>query len=234
MPSRKKPEPVSEKLVKTPVSAKVAGSTPRKAESKPKKPETVETLRERLLVATAACVEAHGVTGVRARDIATLAGCSVGLIYYAFDDLDALIFALNHQTRDRLHEALGAVLVEDPRKNLDLLAIGYLGFAHDNKQLWRCLFEHRVRTGKPVSDAYRMDIMATFSRIPDMLGALMPKRDASDLEMLSRALFSAVHGIIVLGLDENFVAVPFEQLEREICRFVAIFMQGLMEVEPKR
>jgi AcrR family transcriptional regulator len=221
MSSPKQPEPAGKKL----------GTLARpKPKSKTGKAEpSVESLRDRLIAAAAACVEEHGVSGVRARDIAAQANCSPGLIYYAFSDLDALIFALNRETSHRLHEALGAVLVADPRDNLDRLAIGYLSFAHDNKQLWRCLFEHRVRTGKAVSDDYRMDIMATFSRIPEMLAALLPNHTAPELEMLSRALFSAVHGIIVLGLDENFVAVPFEQLEEEICRFVAIFMQGLKQ-----
>jgi len=184
-------------------------------------------LPRRLIAAVARCVEDYGVAGVRARDVAAYAGCSPGLIYYAFPDLDALIIALNHETRNRLHQALGETLGDDPRENLDRLAIGYLRFAHDNKQLWRALFEFRVRNGKSVPEDFRQDVMATFFRITDMLRAIFPRRKAGDMELISRALFSAVHGIVVLGLDEHYVAIPVPQLETEIRRFLSIFIKGL-------
>ncbi len=197
----------------------------KKNKSPPVAPEP--NLRERLLAAAARCIEEAGLAGIKARELATYAGCSPGMIYYAFADLDALVLALNHETRNRLDEALESVLVEDPRDNLDRLALGYLRFAHANKQLWRALFEFRVGTGKPVPEDYEADIMKTFSRIAQMLAAVFPDRDRGELEMSSRALFSAVHGIVALGLDENYVAVPLSQLEDRLCRFVATFMIGM-------
>ncbi len=182
-----------------------------KNKSTPALPE--QDLHARLVTAAARCVEEGGLAGVKARELATYAGCSPGMIYYAFADLDALIVALNRETRNRLDEALISVLVEDPRQNLDRLALAYLRFAHANKQLWRALFEFRVRTGKTVPEDYQADIMMTFSRIAQMLGAIFPDRDPAELDMSSRALFSAVHGIVALGLDENYVAVPLAKME---------------------
>jgi AcrR family transcriptional regulator len=184
-------------------------------------------LRARLIGAAARCIEEAGLAGIKARELATYAGCSPGMIYYAFADLDTLVIALNHETRNRLDDALKNILVDDPRRNLDLLALGYLRFAHANKQLWRALFEFRVRTGKHVPNDYEADIMVTFSRIALMLAAIFPKRDRAELDMISRALFSAVHGIVSLGLDENYVAVPLAQLENQLCRFLATFMIGM-------
>jgi len=189
-------------------------------------------LSQKLIAAAARCVEEHGVAGVRARDVAAYAGCSPGLIYYVFPDLDALIIALNHETRNRLHQALGDVLGDDPRANLDRLAIGYLHFAHENKQLWRALFEFRIRSGKAMPDDFRQDIMATFFRITDMLRALFPRRTPEEMDLTSRALFSAVHGIVALGLDEHYVAVPMSKLEAELCRFIAIFLKGFEATKP--
>jgi len=209
-------------------ATEVKVSAPRAAKkNQPKAGPSDGDLHAKLIAAAARCVEDYGVAGVRARDVAAYAGCSPGLIYYAFPDLDGLIIALNHETRNRLHQALGQVLGDDPRDNLDRLAIGYLNFAHENKQLWRALFEFRVRNGKTVPEDFRQDIMATFFRITDMLRAIFPLRKTEEMELVSRALFSAVHGIVALGLDEHYVAVPMPKLEEEICRFIAIFMKGL-------
>lgn len=193
-----------------------------------------QNLRGRLIEAAARSVAESGVAGVKARDVATYAGCSLGMIYYVFEDLDALIIALNHETRNRLDEALKSVLIDDPRENLDRLALGYLRFAHDNKQLWRAIFEFRARSGRPVPEDYRTDIMITFSRIALMLEAVFPERGQAEIDMSARALFSAVHGIVALGLDENYVAVPLAQMEDRLCRFVATFMIGMLHETPSK
>ncbi len=207
------------------VLAAPSGRLPAKKNKSP--PAAEPNLRDRLIAAAARCIEESGLSGIKARELATYAGCSPGMIYYAFADLDGLVLALNHETRDRLDDALKRVLVDDPRENLERLALGYLRFAHANKQLWRALFEFRIRDGKQAPEDYQTDIMVTFSRITQMLTALFPDRAPAEMDMSSRALFSAVHGIVALGLDENYVAVPLAQLKDQLCRFVATFMIGM-------
>jgi AcrR family transcriptional regulator len=217
-----------------PEKAALAGA-PAKKHSADRKSSTPQAgsstgdLRARLIAAAASCVEEHGVAGVKARDVAARAECSPGLIYYAYADLDDLIMALNRTTLHRLNEALGHALVADPRTSLDRLAVAYLAFAYEHARLWRALFEHHMRPGKDVPEDFRADIMATFSRLTVPLSALLPLRPHDEVEMISRALFSAVHGIVSLGLDENMIAVPLQQLEEQVCRFVAIFMNGLLQ-----
>jgi AcrR family transcriptional regulator len=237
------PDPTSQKSLKASASIgktrrKTSSSQPAAPDSQAKK-KTAERqipksqaaptgdLSARLIAAAARCVEDYGIAGVKARDVAAHAGCSPGLIYYAYADLDDLILALNRATQHRLNEALGKALVPDPRDCLDRLAKTYLAFAYEHTRLWRALFEHHMGPGKEVPEDYRADIMATFSRLKVPLGALLPRHPEDEIEMISRALFSAVHGIVSLGLDENMVAVPLEQLEEQVCRFVAIFMNGL-------
>jgi hypothetical protein len=45
--------------------------------------------------------------------------------------------------------------------------------------------------------------------------------------LLARMMFSAVHGIISLGLEERMVAVPPEQLRRQVAQFVDTYLVGL-------
>jgi hypothetical protein len=56
---------------------------------------------------------------------------------------------------------------------------------------------------------------------------LMPDRDPEDVALLSRMMFSAVHGIISLGLEERMVAVPPERLRQQVAQFVDTYLKGL-------
>ena len=43
----------------------------------------------------------------------------------------------------------------------------------------------------------------------------------------ARTLFSAVHGIVALGLDGKLVAMPAALIARELTSFVATYVAGL-------
>ncbi len=55
-------------------------------------------------------------------------------------------------------------------------------------------------------------VMDAFALMHAPLVRLLPDRDPDDVALLSRMMFSAVHGIISLGLEERMVAVPPERL----------------------
>jgi AcrR family transcriptional regulator len=210
----------------------MANRAPRKSSAIAEPADVKDTLKltnlqAKLVGAAAECVRKHGIHAVRARDIASLAGYSVGMIYHAFGDLYDLLFALNQQTCDRLDKALQKVEVEDPRLCLERMAIAYLRFAYADKQLWRAMFELRVGPEKTAPETYKTNVLATFARIPGALGRLFPKLSSTEIDSLSRVMFSSVHGIVGMGLDETFVAVPLVALEAQLCAFVRVFVAGL-------
>ena len=45
--------------------------------------------------------------------------------------------------------------------------------------------------------------------------------------MTARSLFSAVHGMVLLGLEQKLIAVPVEALRREIATIVRAMVTGL-------
>ena len=45
--------------------------------------------------------------------------------------------------------------------------------------------------------------------------------------MTARSLFSAVHGMVLLGLEQKLIAVPIEALRREIATIVRAMVDGL-------
>jgi hypothetical protein len=50
--------------------------------------------------------------------------------------------------------------------------------------------------------------MRTFALMHAPMVRLLPDRDPAEVALLARMMFSAVHGIISLGLEERMVAVP--------------------------
>ncbi len=105
-------------------------------------------LRERLLDVARHSIATRGLSGLKARDLASEAGCALGAIYTAFDDLDELILRVNLSTLQRLGAALDEALREAaPADALRALARAYLDFARAQEPSWRALFEHRLSGG---------------------------------------------------------------------------------------
>jgi hypothetical protein len=66
-----------------------------------------------------------------------------------------------------------------------------------------------------------------FSRLEGPLGELLPHRDAAACARLARTLFSAVHGVVALGLEQKVAATPPETLEAELDNLVRLIASGL-------
>lgn len=187
-----------------------------------------QELHDRLLVAAEAAIEAEGLPGLRARALAETVGCSVGAIYGVFPDLDALVLAVNARTLDALDAAMRDVgRVQPPREHLARLAEAYLEFAAAHRPLWEALFQHRMPEGRPVTPDYAARQVAAFSHIEGPIAALRPDWSEAERALLARTLFSAVHGMVALGLDEKVAAMQMPELRAQIRLVVEAVAKGL-------
>jgi hypothetical protein len=59
-------------------------------------------------------------------------------------------------------------------------------------------------------------------------GRLFPKHSADELDARARSLFSAVHGMVALSLEQKPVAVPIRALRHEISAIVCAMVKGLV------
>lgn len=185
-------------------------------------------LRERLLDVAGRTIAGKGLTGLKARDLAAEAGCALGAIYTAFDDLDELILRVNLSTLERLAQSLDAALRgAAPSEALLALARAYLEFARREEPSWRALFEHRLSTGGAVPDWYAEVRNALFRRLEAPLAELLPNERAEERARLARTLFSAVHGVVALGLEEKIAATPPEALDAQLEALVRLIADGL-------
>jgi AcrR family transcriptional regulator len=168
-----------------------------------------------------------GLIFLKVRDVAEAAGCAIGSVYNEFGDFDGLILTINRETVRRLTEKLRAVSSAEPREQLHGLAQGYLEFATQNANLLRSLFEHRMEEDRPFPEDILNMVMDAFALMYPPLFRLMPDRDPAEVALIARTMFSAVHGIISLGLEDRMVAVPPAKLKQQLAQFVDAQLAGL-------
>jgi AcrR family transcriptional regulator len=172
-------------------------------------------------------IAAKGLRALKVRDVAEAADCSIGSVYNEFGDFDGLILTVNRETVEALTARLVAVPTGDPIRQLHGLAATYLDFATEHANLLRSLFEHRMEDDRPFPEDILRMVMQAFALMHEPLVRLMPDRDPKDIALLARMMFSAVHGIISLGLEERMVAVPPENLRQQLAQFVDTHLTGL-------
>ena len=172
-------------------------------------------------------ISAKGLISLKVRDVAEAAECSIGSVYNEFGDFDGLILTVNRETIQRLTEKLRAVPDADPRAQLHGLAGGYLEFATDHANLLRSLFEHRMEEGRPFPQDILSMVMEAFALMYPPFFRLLPNRNPAEVALIARTMFSAVHGIITLGLEERMIAVPPAKLRQQLAQFIDAQLAGL-------
>ena len=172
-------------------------------------------------------IATNGLRSLKVRDIAEAADCSIGSVYNEFGDFDGLILTVNRETVQSLIARLVAVPAIDPVPQLHGLAETYLTFAAEHANLLRSLFEHRMEDDRPFPEDILLMVMQAFALMHEPMVRLLPDRDPEEVALLARMMFSAVHGIISLGLEERMVAVPPEKLRQQLTQFVDTHLAGL-------
>jgi len=178
-----------------------------------------QQLRDNLIVIAEQTIATQGLSALRARDLAKEAGCAVGAIYNVFGDLTDLALAVNARTFHRLGADVAAALSHAPRdpvEQLIVMAQAYHRFAASNHLSWLALFDIERAPGETAPDWYLEEMGRLFTYISDPLAVIFPDRSPEDLALLTRALFSSVHGIVLLGLDEASAGVPSDDIDRMI------------------
>jgi AcrR family transcriptional regulator len=185
--------------------------------------------KRRLLILEIArtIIATKGLRSLKVRDVAEAAGCSVGSVYNEFGDFDGVILTVNRETVQALTARLAAVPGEDPVRQLYGLAATYLEFFVERANLLRSLFEHRMEDDRPYPDDILQMVMDAFALMHPPLVRVLPNADDVKIALLSRTLFSAVHGIISLGLEERMVAVPPQMLRQQVEQFLDAQLAGL-------
>jgi AcrR family transcriptional regulator len=187
-----------------------------------------EQLRSRLIDAAERRVAEGGVDALRARELAAEVGCALGAIYTVFDDLTELALAVNGRTFRRLGAAVAEAVARQgeaaPGDQLVTMGCAYLHFAAANPKTWRAIFELKMTDADSVPGWYLEEMARLFALIAEPLSRLRPDLPPEDVQALTRALFSSVHGIVLLGLEKRLSAVPADRIEAMIAMVLRNFV----------
>lgn len=198
--------------------------------------ERRQAVKDALVSAAERVIESHGLRALRARALAQEVGCAVGAIYNVVEDLDELVLAVNSRTLALLEreitgverDADDALGWQDRAINrMVRLALAYLDFAVAHNQRWRALFEHRMAEGREIPEWYLNEQQRLFAHVEEPLRDLQTGATLERSAMLARTLFSAVHGMVVLGLDEKLQPVPLPELRRQIKFVISAIGRGM-------
>jgi AcrR family transcriptional regulator len=192
-------------------------------------------LKNALISAAERTIENHGLGGLKARALAYRVGCAVGAIYNVVTDLDDLVFEVNTRTLAALErhlaaseQASGAAGASTAVDRLVRLGTAYLAFAAAHTLRWRALFEHRPPLGKAMPGQYLQEQRQLFRLIEEPVGELQPHLSSERRALVARSLFSAVHGMVMLGLEEKLQALPLESLREQVALIVSMIGRGML------
>jgi AcrR family transcriptional regulator len=178
-----------------------------------------DDLRTRLVDLAEAQIAKAGAGSLKARDLAAGAGCALGAIYNVFDDMTALIMQVNVRTFARLGamagQALDGAAGAAPRAQMIVLGHAYLRFAADNLHLWRALFDVAGQVAA-MPDWYKAALAALFGQIEGPIATLFPALAPDALDLMVRGLFGAVHGIVLLGLQNRSAGADLAEIGQMI------------------
>ena len=178
--------------------------------------ERRKALRDTLIELAEAEIEQNGITAIKARPLAQAAGCSGGAIYNVFGDLEDIIIAVNGRTFRKLGQFVAQALdgKDDlpPTERLVVMSYAYLDYAAAHPRLWRALFDLQMSTDMDVPAWYLEELGRLFSYIDGPVQECFPDMGAEEVSLMTRALFSSIHGIVLLGLENRISGVPRDQI----------------------
>jgi AcrR family transcriptional regulator len=177
-------------------------------------------LKQKLLEAAIKRIDNQGIGALRARDLAADAGCALGAIYNIYQDLDELVFHAKVEIFTQMEQQLDKAMQDagdlTPLDQMMRLARHYFTFATENTNLWSALFDRHLTDGHDVPAFYRQALERLMGHIQRPLLLLDPDLSNEEVSLKTRTLFSAVHGIIALSIQDRPSGVSSEEVPEAI------------------
>ncbi|MGD8109074.1 TetR/AcrR family transcriptional regulator [Vibrio sp. TRT 21S02] len=149
----------------------------------------------------------HSYHELSLRKIANMIGYVPSTLVNVFGNYNLLLLHAVAQTLDELSQDARKVVAgcQDPQSALYELAYCYHDFAQKHPHRWQLIFEHNMNgEALPEWQAERIDHMTAM--LEGLLKVLAPQRTDSEVLQASRVLWSGVHGITLLSVDDKFFA----------------------------
>ena len=191
---------------------------------------TPQQLRALIVDAAQEIIDAGGLAGLSAREIARRVGYSPGTIYNMFESLDDVVLNVEGRVLDALEKRLSDIPHGDGFAGDDRvlqIAHAYLEFTQANPRLWNLLFEHHPPPGTGLPAWYQQKLEGLMGHVERALGPHFPPGREADCHRAARALWAGVHGITSLSTAAKFSVVTPDMAGRLIDDLVGAYLVGL-------
>lgn len=189
---------------------------------------TREELKELALKSAEELLNEKSANELSTRQIAAKMGYTVGTLYQIFKNLPDLLLHVNARTLKVLYDDCQTLTLssDDHQKNILAYANVYLEFAHSHPALWELIFDNQILNDDELPDWYLNQVNSLFSLIEIQLKAIQPKSSATEITKTSRVLWSSVHGICTLSINNNLFAQSACSSEELIQSLISHFITG--------
>jgi AcrR family transcriptional regulator len=189
---------------------------------------TPQQLRELILDAAQDIIQAQGLSGLSAREIARRIEYSPGTIYNMFENLDDVVLHVEARVLESLDKRLSTLLQDgNATGKVARLAQAYLAFTHENPRLWNLLFEHHLPAGADLPSWYQQKLEGLMGRVEEALASLFPPGREADRQRAARVLWAGVHGVTSLSTADKLSIVTTETASRLVDDLVGTYLAGL-------
>jgi AcrR family transcriptional regulator len=190
---------------------------------------TPQQLRELILDAAQDIIDAQGLAGLSAREIARRIGYSPGTIYNIFDNLDDVVLNVEARVLDGLDKRLADIhqAESDAGGRLIRIAHAYLAFTQEKPRLWNLLFEHHLPAGVDLPAWYKQKLEGLMGHVERALAPHFAPGGEGDLQRASRVLWAGVHGITSLSTTDKLKVVTTETAASLVDDLIGTYMAGL-------
>ncbi|PMH41863.1 TetR family transcriptional regulator [Vibrio sp. 10N.286.49.B3] len=164
-----------------------------------------EELVQLTLTAVKQFLNDHSHHDLSLRKIATMIGYVPSTLVNIFGNYNLLLLHAVADTLDELSQEAIEVVdnSNDPKQVLLDLAYCYHDFAARNVYRWQLIFSHSMN-GEALPEWHENKITNMTRMLEGLLTHLAPQRSEKEILQASRVLWSGVHGITMLSVDDKF------------------------------
>ena len=132
------------------------------------------------------------------------------------ESLGLKLYVGEPRTLEAVAQSLEGTQTTPPTDRLIIMSYAYMQYASDHPEAWRALFSLRMSTDMEVPKWYLAEMDRLFGFIGGPVRECFPDSTPEDIALMTRGLFSSIHGIVLLGLENRISGVPRKDLERMI------------------
>lgn len=190
-----------------------------------------EEIQGMAIQAAIAILSQEGLQGLSTRKVAAAIGYTVGTLYLVFKNLDELILHVNAAALDELRAVMEAELAKGkpPQAQLQAMAHAYLRFAREHFARWSLLFSHRLSEEVELPGWFHDKVQILFALVAQPLQQINPNLNALEYQQATHVLWSSVHGVCELGLNDKLTLGGEIQAEDLIDALVKNYLKGFTQ-----